>query len=99
MNTQFKKGLLELCVLVLVEERDYYGYDLVNKISEHIPISEGTVYPLLRRLTTEGYFQVYLKESQEGPTRKYYQLTDSGREYKEQLLIDWNTFHAGFEQI
>ena len=81
MNIQFKKGVLNLCVLVLFDKQDRYGYELVQKISDQISISEGSVYPLLRRLTKEGYFTTYLQESTEGPPRKYYKLTDTGREY------------------
>lgn len=99
MNVQFKKGVLELCVLVLLNKQDRYGYELVQKISEQISISEGSVYPLLRRLTKEGYFSTYLKESTEGPPRKYYQLTDSGREFLHELLEEWETFTNGVNQI
>ena len=62
MNIQFKKGVLNLCVLVLLDKQDRYGYELVQKISDQISISEGSVYPLLRRLTKEGYFTTYLHE-------------------------------------
>ena len=86
LNVQFKKGVLELCVLVLLYKQDHYGYELVQKISEKISISEGSVYPLLRRLTKEGYFTTYLQESTEGPPRKYYQLTERGREFLQHLL-------------
>ena len=75
MNVQFKKGVLELCVLALLDKQDRYGYELVQLISEQIQISEGTIYPLLRKLTQEEYFTTYLQESTEGPPRKYYQLT------------------------
>ena len=75
MNPQFKKGVLELCVLATVRDKDRYGYELVENISQHIEISEGTIYPLLRRLTKDGYFETYLKESAEGPPRKYYSLS------------------------
>lgn len=99
MNVQFKKGVLELCVLVLLDKQDRYGYELVQKISEKIDISEGSVYPLLRRLTKEGYFATYLKESTEGPPRKYYKLTDEGRAYLQDLLKDWKEFTDGVEQL
>ena len=92
MNIQFKKGVLELCVLVLLSKRDYYGYELISKISERIEIAEGTVYPLLRRLTKEGFFRTYLQESGEGPVRKYYSITDRGREYGNVLLDEWSRF-------
>lgn len=99
MNVQFKKGVLELCVLVVLCRKDYYGYNLVQAISEKIDISEGTIYPILRRLTKDGLFTTYLKESEEGPPRKYYQVTDKGREYTEELLGEWNQFVGGVTSI
>lgn len=99
MNTQFKKGVLELCVLALAAEKDFYGYELVGTLSKHIAISEGTVYPLLRRLTKDGYFDTYLEESQEGPSRKYYRLTTSGHSYKDELVGEWKLFYKGVNQI
>jgi PadR family transcriptional regulator, regulatory protein PadR len=99
LNVQFKKGVLELCVLALLDQSDRYGYELVQTISSQINISEGTVYPLLRRLTKEGYFTTYLKESTEGPPRKYYKLTDDGRNYFNELLEDWQNFADGVNQL
>ncbi len=92
MNIQFKKGVLELCVLSLLTTGDRYGYDLVNEISKNIEISEGTIYPLLRRLKNVGYVSTYLQESQEGAPRKYYKLTDTGRKTTRDLKIDWLDF-------
>lgn len=92
MNIQFKKGVLELCVLSLLSRDDYYGYELVKQISNNVRISEGTIYPLLRRLTKENYFETYLKESSEGPPRKYYTLTKKGHEAKELLGHEWYDF-------
>lgn len=99
MNVQFKKGVLNLCVLVLLDKQDRYGYELVQKISDQISISEGSVYPLLRRLTKEGYFSTYLKESTEGPPRKYYQLTDAGRTYLQEQLDEWKAFTEGVNRL
>ncbi|HLS59737.1 MAG TPA: PadR family transcriptional regulator [Virgibacillus sp.] len=99
MNIQFKKGVLEICVLALLDKQDRYGYELVQKISNQISISEGSVYPLLRRLTKEGYFTTYLQESTEGPSRKYYKLTDSGREYLYKLMKEWDEFTIGVNQL
>ncbi|MHB1456192.1 MAG: PadR family transcriptional regulator [Armatimonadota bacterium] len=95
MNIQFKKGVLELCVLTVLCWRDYYGYELVQAIAGSIDIAEGTVYPLLRRLMAEGYFTTYIEESNEGPARKYYRITQKGRDYQKSLLIEWNHFAAG----
>ena len=99
LNVQFKKGVLELCVLVLLRHKDRYGYELVQNISDKFEISEGSVYPLLRRLTKEGYFTTYLKESTEGPSRKYYHLTEKGREYMKHLVQEWQEFSVAVNEI
>jgi len=99
MNIQFKKGVLELCVLSLLHKKDFYGYELVDYISQYINISEGTIYPLLRRFRAEGYVNTYLKESTEGPPRKYYTLTTVGKESYEELEIEWESFIDGVNSI
>lgn len=99
MNIQLKKGVLELCVLSLLKTNDRYGYELVAEISKCIAISEGTIYPLLRRLKNEGYVETYLEESSEGPPRKYYKLTDKGEEMREEFLEEWNAFIKGINTI
>lgn len=99
MNIQFKKGVLELCVLSILSRKDCYGYELVNEISQNISISEGTIYPLLRRLMNEGMFTTYLKESSEGPPRKYYTLTEIGRREQKALVAEWALFNEGVTSI
>ncbi|WP_217805995.1 PadR family transcriptional regulator [Sporomusa malonica] len=99
INVQFKKGVLEMCVLVLAAEHDTYGYELANKISEKFLIAEGTIYPLLRRMTQEGYFETYLTESTEGPPRKYYRLTAKGRAYLLEIVKEWRLFSRGVDSI
>lgn len=99
MNIQFKKGVLELCVLSILNRKDCYGYELVSDISKSITISEGTIYPLLRRLTKEGLFTTYLRESQEGPPRKYYRLTDKGELVLSDLTNQWYSFVHGVNQL
>ncbi|SFC90610.1 transcriptional regulator, PadR family [Bacillus sp. OV322] len=86
-------------MLVLLDKKDRYGYELVQKISDQIEISEGSVYPLLRRLTKEEYFTTYLQESSEGPSRKYYKLTDKGRNYLKELIAEWNEFTNGVNTL
>lgn len=99
MNIQFKKGVLELCVLAILNEKDCYGYELVNEISKSISMSEGTMYPLLRRLKSDGFVTTYLQESQEGPPRKYYKLTDLGEKTKDLLINEWFSFVNGVNSI
>ena len=57
MNAQLKKGVLELVVLESVRQRDMYGYELVEEVSKVVDVNEGTIYPLLKRLTNERYFE------------------------------------------
>ncbi len=81
-TTQARKGLLELTVLTALAERERYAYELVRSIAEvpGLGISEGTLYPLLSRLRMQGFVTSRLEESAEGPARKYYCLTDQGRD-------------------
>ena len=80
MNAQYKKGVLELCVLSLLHWRDCYGYEISDFLSQHIEIADGTVYPILRKLKADGLLTTNLQEESGGPPRKYYQLTALGRE-------------------
>ena len=89
MNAQLKKGVLELIVLESVRKKDMYGYELVEEVSKVVDVNEGTIYPLLKRLTNEKYFETYLRESTEGPPRKYYHLTAAGVLYRDELEHEW----------
>ena len=99
MSIQLKKGALELCVLSLLSKADMYGFELVGVISTHITISEGTIYPLLKRIKNEGYVTTYLRESQEGAPRKYYQITDFGRTTLQTLQAEWYSLVAGINKL
>lgn len=80
MNAQYKKGVLDLCVLSLLHKRDCYGYEISELLSRRIDVADGTVYPLLRKLKADGLLTTYLQEESGGPPRKYYKLTALGRE-------------------
>ena len=99
MGTQLKKGTLELCVLSLLSKADMYGFELVGAISSQIQISEGTIYPLLKRIKDEGYVTTYLRESQEGPPRKYYSITQNGRNTLQTLEAEWRELSMGVNKI
>ena len=62
MNTQYKKGVLELCVLALLRQRDCYGYEISEILSRRVDIADGTVYPILRKLKADGLLTTYLQE-------------------------------------
>lgn len=99
MNTQFKKGVLELIVLLSVHKKDRYGYELIIEVSKIVDINEGTIYPLLKRLTNEKYFETYLVESTEGPPRKYYKLTVLGKDRMMELKKIWLDFSTSVNQF
>lgn len=82
MDSQMKKGILEMCLLHLIAKGDIYGYELLKTVSDIFPeVNESTVYAILRRLYSGGYTQTYKVAVQNAPERKYYQITDVGREY------------------
>ena len=99
MNAQFKKGVLELCVLSKLVEGDRYGYELTDAISKQMVISTGTLYLILKRLKDDAYVETYLVESGEGPARKYYHLTDQGRIYQTTLKKEWLDFVTVVQSI
>jgi len=80
--SQLRKGLVELAVLGLLANRPLYGSQLVDELGAHpeLAITAGTVYPLLARLARSGAVRTTWQESPVGPPRKYYALTDAGRE-------------------
>lgn len=81
--TQLRKGILELCILNILKEKEYYGYNLVKKLVsiEKLEAKEGSIYPLLSRLKEQNLVKSRLEESNEGPVRKYYSLSDEGRDF------------------
>lgn len=92
MDTQMKKGVLELIVLLSLTKKDRYGYELILEVSKVVNVNDGTIYPLLKRITNEKYADTYLVESTEGPPRKYYRLTILGKDRINELLTTWNLF-------
>ncbi|MEA4888997.1 MAG: PadR family transcriptional regulator [Clostridiaceae bacterium] len=102
MNAQYKKGVLELCVLSLLIRCDRYGYEISEYLSKHIDIADGTVYPILKKLKNDGLVTTYLQEESGGPPRKYYSLTKLGRDTyktdKEEYLNFANTIETLLEE-
>lgn len=99
MNSQLKRGTLELCALSVVNRSDCYGYELVNRISKCMEITEGTIYPLMKRLKDGGLIESYIVESQEGPPRKYYKITAPGKEELGRLEDEWHAFAQSIDEL
>lgn len=83
----------------IVENEDKYGYEMVEEVSKVVDVNEGTIYPILKRLTNENYFETYLKESTECPPRKYYHLTILGKKRKDELLNEWTRFNKSVSKF
>lgn len=99
MNPQLKKGVLELCVLYILIKGDSYGYDIIDQLSENIDISEGTIYPMLRRFQKEKWVKTYLRESSNGPPRKYYSITEEGQLYFKQSYNEWKELIDSVDEV
>jgi len=99
LQVQLRKGVLEMCVLALLSREDGYAYDIAARLSELIGMGEGTIYPLMRRLQSDGLVKTYLEESDSGPPRKYYRLTPAGRTTLAAQTAEWNGFTAAVANI
>jgi PadR family transcriptional regulator PadR len=89
-KAQMRKGILEYCILLTLSRKRAYASDIISamKAAEMIVV-EGTLYPLLTRLKNDGYLAYKWEESQQGPPRKYYELTDTGRLFLNELEASW----------
>lgn len=100
-TVQVRKGMLELCILDALTERERYGYELVKLLTE-IPglvVSEGTLYPILSRLRQQQLVSTRLEESPEGPARKYYALTAEGRKVMGLMHDYLDTLNTGAARL
>jgi PadR family transcriptional regulator PadR len=99
MNQQFKKGVLEICILQLILKKDLYGYEIVKMLHEKFNVSESTIYPIIRRLSVEGLCETYLLESSSGPARKYYKITTKGKKHLKKEKEEWIKFNEVVKEI
>ncbi|QVK21452.1 PadR family transcriptional regulator [Mycoplasmatota bacterium] len=99
MDTQFKKGIIEVCVLNELNKEDTYGYKLVKNLSKTLEVGESTIYTMLRRLTKDNVLDLYERASSDGPTRKYYTLTGIGKERLFTLKSEWESFSVKVNKL
>ena len=88
MDIQMKKGLLEVCVLALLNREDSYGYKMIGDLSACVDISESTLYPILKRLEAAACLETYSSEHN-GRLRKYYRITETGRRRIAAFTGEW----------
>jgi PadR family transcriptional regulator PadR len=99
--SQLRRGVLEYCVLAALRDEDRYGFELVNKLSEAngLMTSEGTIYPLLARLRSDGSVETHWRESSAGPPRRYYSLTSDGSAALDQFTQEWTRFRDSVDKL
>ena len=93
-----RKGMLEYCILLILRHAPAYATDIIQQLEEaHLIVVEGTLYPLLTRLKKEGLLTYEWQESVQGPPRKYYALTDTGRQALAAMEETWNSLNKTVE--
>ena len=99
IEIQLKKGVLVLCVLALLKRGDSYAYEIASRLAHDIDMGEGTIYPLMRRMQSDGLVETYLVESPSGPSRKYYRLTAAGERSLDAQRAEWDAFAQAVNAI
>lgn len=95
-----RKGILEYCILLVISNNSCYASDIIKQLKEaRVIVVEGTLYPLLTRLKNAGLLSYRWEESSQGPPRKYYELTDKGREYLSELDKSWDELVKSVNRI
>lgn len=100
-RSQLRKGTLEGCILQIIARAPNYGYAIADALraSGFQDVNEGTLYPLLLRLERKNLIRAFYRASPSGPSRKYYDLTEAGRQYLQEFLIAWRQTAAGVENV
>jgi PadR family transcriptional regulator, regulatory protein PadR len=99
-KAQMRKGILEYCILLILERGDAYASDIIQQLKEsQMIVVEGTLYPLLTRQKNSGLLSYRWEESTQGPPRKYYALTDEGRKFLLELDSAWNELVDAIKDI
>ncbi|MBM7582166.1 PadR family transcriptional regulator PadR [Caldicoprobacter guelmensis] len=99
-NTQLKKGVLELCILYQLKDKELYGYQIMKAVKDQFSdVYDGSIYAILRRLNAEGYTQTYIKDSPSGPARKYYRITPAGVDYLNRTIAEWQMLVEGVRRL
>ena len=94
-KAQMRKGILEYCILGILDSSDAYASDIIDQLKEaKLIVVEGTLYPLLTRLKNAGLLEYRWEESTSGPPRKYYSLSDSGRAFQKELKMTWEELQS-----
>lgn len=89
-KAQMRKGVLEMCILAIIEKDEVYPGDIITRLKANdLIVVEGTLYPLLTRLKNDGLLDYSWRESNAGPPRKYFKVTEVGQQFLEGLTTSW----------
>jgi PadR family transcriptional regulator, regulatory protein PadR len=100
IQAQMRKGILEYCILAIISGDEIYASDIIGKLKEaKLLIVEGTLYPLLTRLKNAGFLTYNWKESDQGPPRKYYTITEEGKAFLAELDKTWKVLNYSVNQL
>lgn len=99
--TELRRGVLEHCVLAVLRDGESYAFDIVRELADagELVTSEGTIYPLLARLRRDRLVTTTWRESDAGPPRRYYQITDAGRRALDVFRDDWSRFRDAVDAL
>lgn len=99
--SQLRRGTVEYCVLALLRDGERYGFELVRELAgiDGLVTSEGTIYPLLTRLRKDELVTTFWRESESGPPRRYYRLTDAGRKTLADFTKEWSRFRDSVDAV
>lgn len=98
MDIQLRRGVLDYCVLAVIKEEESYGYMIIKQMESLLPISESTLYPILKRLESNKLASSYSVEHN-GRLRKYYQITPNGIENLNEFVVSWKEVETIFNYI
>lgn len=98
MDIQLKRGILDVCVLSVLNRGDSYGYQIIKDMSPRVPITESTLYPILKRLEAAGCLTVYSVEHN-GRLRKFYSITEAGRQKIREFIENWQDVMTAYRFI
>ena len=99
-SSQLRRGVLEMCILAIIEGGPSYGYEIVTELASapQLASGEGTVYPLLRRLKKDGLVETFWQESAAGPPRQYYRITAKGTVGLNVMRSEWRNLIAAMDK-
>ncbi len=100
MDAQFKKGVMDMCLLASIAQKEQYGYHIIQTMKSHFPeMNESSFYAILRRLHQEGALERFPGTESGGPPRKYYRITETGRKRLAEQKADWNALKEIVRQM